>query len=62
MRAVLLLMLCYVTLGRASDEITELKIETITKPESCERAAARGDLLTMHYKGSLLDGKVFDSR
>lgn len=51
---------CFVTLCFAED-VTELKIETLTKPDKCERSAARGDMLTMHYKGSLLDGSVFDS-
>lgn len=45
-----------------SEEVTELKIETVHKPSDCAREAKRGDLLSMHYKGTLLDGTVFDSR
>lgn len=40
----------------------ELKIDVITKPDSCDKKTKRGDLLKMHYKGTLLDGSEFDSR
>jgi len=30
-------------------------------PEACEAKAKRSDMLTMHYKGTLLDGTEFDS-
>ncbi|RWS31450.1 peptidyl-prolyl cis-trans isomerase FKBP2-like protein [Leptotrombidium deliense] len=39
----------------------DLKIETLSKPDSCDRQAKRGDMLTMHYRGTLLNGKEFDS-
>ena len=38
-----------------------LGVEHISKPESCERVAKNGDVLTMHYTGTLEDGKKFDS-
>ncbi|UXI14623.1 hypothetical protein NH340_JMT00566 [Sarcoptes scabiei] len=44
-----------------TEEITELKVETIEKSSDCSRQAAKGDMLSMHYKGSLLNGKEFDS-
>lgn len=40
----------------------ELKTEILKKVDSCSRAAAKGDMLTMHYRGSVLDGEEFDSR
>ena len=44
------------------EEVTELMVESIHKPAECSRAAARGDMLSMHYKGSLFTtGAVFDS-
>lgn len=46
-----------------STEVTELKVETTYLPENCDRQAKRGDMLSMHYRGSLVsDGSVFDSR
>ena len=39
-----------------------LKIEFVSKPDSCDKQAANGNLLTMHYTGTLAaDGKKFDS-
>ncbi|XP_074594265.1 peptidyl-prolyl cis-trans isomerase Fkb14 [Brevipalpus obovatus] len=39
----------------------ELKIETIFKPDDCARKTKKGDMLKMHYKGTLTDGTEFDS-
>uniref|UniRef100_A0A646QC88 peptidylprolyl isomerase n=1 Tax=Hemiscolopendra marginata TaxID=943146 RepID=A0A646QC88_9MYRI len=44
------------------DAADDLQIETVFKPESCERQSRDGDLLTMHYTGVLAaDGSKFDS-
>jgi len=43
------------------EPLEELKVET-TQEGDCTRKAAKGDLLSMHYTGSLIkDGSVFDS-
>lgn len=44
------------------EEVTELKVETLKKADECTRGAAKGDMLTMHYKGTLTSGTEFDSR
>ena len=54
--------LATVSCALADEEITELKVEVLHKPEECSRPAARADMLTMHYKGTLLSGAEFDSR
>lgn len=45
----------------------EVKVDVVTKAETCERAAKNGDTISMRYKGNLYDvatgqlGKQFDS-
>ncbi|XP_044254125.1 FK506-binding protein 2 isoform X2 [Tribolium madens] len=39
----------------------QLKIDVISVPEGCEVKSKNGDMLTMHYTGTLTDGTKFDS-
>jgi len=39
----------------------ELKVETVFKPEECEKVSKKGDMLSMDYTGTLDDGTKFDS-
>jgi len=55
--------LLLVTLTFAEPEVkpSGLKIEHILVPENCEKQAQNGQMLTMHYTGTLEDGTKFDS-
>lgn len=39
-----------------------LKIEVLFVPENCTRRTVVGDLIQEHYNGSLVDGRIFDTR
>ena len=56
------LLLLFVTITIVSCDEGELKIDVTHKPTKCDRVTKKGDLLKMHYKGTLLDGTEFDSR
>lgn len=64
----IIILSCLVAAISCSDKkITKnpnFKIEVLDNsvPEGCTEKSKKGDMLTMHYKGMLLDGTVFDSR
>ncbi|EFX74650.1 hypothetical protein DAPPUDRAFT_231271 [Daphnia pulex] len=45
----------------ASTFADELKVDVISVPDACESKSKNGDILSMHYTGTLLDGTKFDS-
>ena len=38
-----------------------LKVEYLSKPDPCGKVAKSGNVLAMHYTGTLADGTKFDS-
>jgi len=47
--------------GEIKETDSGLKVEYLTKPETCDRVARNGDMLSMHYVGTLESGAKFDS-
>jgi len=61
-KCVFICLISTVLSNEENEVLPELKIEVLSKPEECDRPSAKGDMLTMHYKGTLeADGQEFDS-
>jgi len=59
--AVLAVFAVSVSCGEIETTPSGLKVEYLSKPDNCDRQAKNGDMLEMHYTGTLEDGKKFDS-
>jgi len=54
----ILAVFCYVSYISCTDTV---KIDIIDRPKDCKSKAKAGDKVSMHYDGTLLSGKPFDS-
>merc|ERR1712168_1715305 len=61
MKAVLAVLVVGAVMAEPEVRDSGLKVELVSKPDSCDRVARNGDMLEMHYTGTLEDGKKFDS-
>ena len=59
--SVILLTLAGLALAEPEVRPSGLKIEVLEVPEACDKKAANGQILSMHYTGTLEDGTKFDS-
>merc|ERR1711874_756866 len=61
MKVFLMSVLVAATMAEPELKESGLKVELLSKPDSCDKMARNGDMLTMHYTGTLEDGTKFDS-
>merc|ERR1712193_255129 len=61
MKVLLISVLVAATMAEPELKDSGLKVEYLSKPDSCDKVARNGDMLEMHYTGTLEDGKKFDS-
>merc|ERR1712064_49842 len=61
MKAVLAVLVVGAVFAEPEVKDSGLKVEYVSKPDTCDKVARNGDMLSMHYTGTLEDGKKFDS-
>ncbi|XP_076351156.1 peptidyl-prolyl cis-trans isomerase FKBP2-like [Tachypleus tridentatus] len=50
-----------IVLSAKAQEKNELEVDVVRKPEKCDKLSRISDILSVHYRGSLADGREFDS-
>lgn len=56
-----LLLLAAASAQEVQETESGLKVEYLSKPDTCEKVARNGDMCSMHYVGTLESGAKFDS-